>query len=293
MRPPDEFGISSQSRAVVGERLRTLRRSRGVTGEALAKKLGCDQSRISRIENGNLKPTLAFVREFSRVLGLTRSEKDNLITLTQMFLAEYDRWHLDMKGSLPDIQRRVASIEHRTHTLRCFEWFAIPGLLQTREYAFSLFNAIGGFSPQDIDAAVSARMKRTRILSDRKKRFFFVIAENALWTKMGSSNTMYEQLSHIHSLVESRQPNLSIRLLPKSAKLRILPSNSFYIHDHMLATVETVTQGLTVWKESEIRKYLEIFQSLQEEAADDAAFAKVLSSAQRKWRTMAKHEEGG
>ena len=44
--------------AAVGPRLRALRRSRGVTLDALAAETGLTASTLSRLENGRLRPTL-------------------------------------------------------------------------------------------------------------------------------------------------------------------------------------------------------------------------------------------
>lgn len=42
---------------------------RGLTQEALARKMGTKQSAISRLESGAANPSLAFLRHISRALG--------------------------------------------------------------------------------------------------------------------------------------------------------------------------------------------------------------------------------
>lgn len=61
---------SNELLQIFGDRLRLLRKSRDLAQSELADKSGVDQSRISRIESGNLNPTLQTLDALSRGLDL-------------------------------------------------------------------------------------------------------------------------------------------------------------------------------------------------------------------------------
>lgn len=57
--------------AQVDSRLRAIRKERGHTQEALAERVGCDQTTISDIEVGRAHPSLKLALALADVLGTT------------------------------------------------------------------------------------------------------------------------------------------------------------------------------------------------------------------------------
>ena len=55
----------------VGKRIRELRMQQGITQEELAKKVGCDQSTISRIEFEERNPSFEVAISIAGVLGVS------------------------------------------------------------------------------------------------------------------------------------------------------------------------------------------------------------------------------
>ena len=58
----------------LGERIRTLRKSKGVTANSLAKQIGVTQSFISAIENGQKKCSLETLAEITAVLDISLAD---------------------------------------------------------------------------------------------------------------------------------------------------------------------------------------------------------------------------
>lgn len=56
---------------LVGQRIKALRRNRGLTGEGLGKLLNLSQQHISRIENGNVRLNVEQLNKISDILGVT------------------------------------------------------------------------------------------------------------------------------------------------------------------------------------------------------------------------------
>lgn len=58
----------------LGENLKKIRLSKGITQISIAKTLGVDRSFVSNIENGKTNPTLSTISSLAKVLGVTLSE---------------------------------------------------------------------------------------------------------------------------------------------------------------------------------------------------------------------------
>lgn len=55
----------------VGERLRKIRKAKGLSQEELSMKLGCDAKYLSRLENGKANPSLQLMMKFSDITNAT------------------------------------------------------------------------------------------------------------------------------------------------------------------------------------------------------------------------------
>ena len=87
-----------------------------------------------------------------------------------------------MRTGLKPRQQALLEWDQRTRLFRAFEATVVPGLLQTAEYARARFaEGIRRLRlPNDINAAVAARVQRQEILYRPDKRFHFVLTEAAL-----------------------------------------------------------------------------------------------------------------
>lgn len=60
--------------AALGARIRTLRRSKGLSGKEAAQRAGLSPSYLSRLENGHLSPTVATLTRLVQALGASLAE---------------------------------------------------------------------------------------------------------------------------------------------------------------------------------------------------------------------------
>src|SRR5262249_57418223 len=88
------------------------------------------------------------------------------------------------------------TLEAESELFRGYEPLLVPGILHTAEYAAAVLARIIAFYevPDDLDAGVAARMQRQQILYQGNHRFHFILAEQALRTRVGSAETMIGQL---------------------------------------------------------------------------------------------------
>lgn len=61
----------------LGEKIRQLRKSRGLTQEQLAEKLDIDNKHLSKIENGDHKPTYKLILKLAEVLQINIYDLSN------------------------------------------------------------------------------------------------------------------------------------------------------------------------------------------------------------------------
>lgn len=69
-RNPDDLKISNR----FGQNLRSIRRMRGITQEALGRELGIQKSAVSKYEKGRVKPDIARLMTICRLLNVTPQE---------------------------------------------------------------------------------------------------------------------------------------------------------------------------------------------------------------------------
>ena len=106
----------------------------------------------------------------------------------------------------------------------------VPGLLQTAGYARHVFALGHARSLDEIEAAVTARMRRAGILNDPSRQFDYVLWEAALRETLGAAaDVLQEQGERLISLDDL--PNVSLAVLPFTADPGILPTAGFTVYE--------------------------------------------------------------
>lgn len=115
--------------------------------------------------------------------------------------------------------------------------------------------------PNDIMAAVGARVERQRVLFHRDNRFVVVLGEQALRTSFGAAQVKQEQLNRLLEIMS--MPNVSLGIIPLMTERPAVASAGFWIFDSSLAALETPTASLEAVRPQEIELYARMFQHLQ------------------------------
>jgi transcriptional regulator with XRE-family HTH domain len=249
-----------QAREALGHRLRDLRKDAGLTGRELATLAGWHSSKVSKIEYGRQAPSEQDIRVWCR-LTRTPSQTDDLIVAARDVEAMYVEWRRRLRTGTKARQEKSISLEAETALLRWYEPVLVPGLLHTAEYATAVLKRVVTFYevPDDVDAGVSARMRRQQALYQPNRRFHFVISQQALRTMVENRDVMAGQLDRLLSVMSMGRIRLGI--IPADAPY-IVPSNQFIIFDERLVHVETISAELTVTQPREIALYLRAFTHL-------------------------------
>ncbi len=255
-----------QARKELGARLRQLRKSAGLTGQALADATGQHFTRVSRIENGAQPPTERNIRDWCTACG-AEDQIPDLIATAQSVESAYQEWaRLSRSG-----MRRLGALDsiptyRRTTTFRIHEPIVMPGIFQTEAYTRRMLTFWYAFldAPDDMDATVAAKAERTAIALSPAKRIAVVLGEQALHTRFGTPAEHADQLTHLLSLV--RLPFVSVGVIPADVQRYALATIGFWIFDNNAVALETPTAAIKVTRPQEIARYAAMFDLLQNEA---------------------------
>ncbi len=252
------------SRDYLGQRLRALRKQRGVTGQELAKMIGYSQSGISKVEKGLLRPTIEVVEQICKALKVPAAEKRLLIEQTRLFLEEFNKWSIRSFDSYAESQKIVQEREQRATLHRGYNIQLVFGLLQAPEYMRCVFRALAPTSATDIEEAIAHRIKRQKILHQSGRSFHYILDERALESNLCDRRVMQEQLAMLRAA--SMNSNLELRILPMGAPLSVCSMTNFAIFDNSLVTVETLTHELTIWTDPDVQRYIHTFSVIRDGA---------------------------
>ncbi|MFI6702172.1 Scr1 family TA system antitoxin-like transcriptional regulator [Streptomyces sp. NPDC050509] len=191
------------TRMRLGRRLRKLREREGLSLRQLSEQVGgYSHSYLGRVELGDQLPSEALVSSLDAYFNTDG-------VLSELLELVHD-------SSIPDYGRVVVSREADAVRIQVFTSSLIPGLLQTKEYAWELFRAsLPGESEDGLNKFVAVRMKRKGIFERDDPPFYWAIMdEAALRRPMKSAALMAAQLRHILEVTESR--HLTVQVLPFS-----------------------------------------------------------------------------
>ncbi|KDQ67241.1 helix-turn-helix transcriptional regulator [Streptomyces sp. NTK 937] len=247
---PEELGKSRQE---LGSMLRDLRKAAGLSGDRLAARCAMSQSKVSRIENGQTRPTLVDIEALLIALEAPPEVVAEVSALTRTANTEWqDARGLRRKG-LDKKQRELAGLEASSADFRFFLLSMITGLLSTPEYIRASLAHI----PGDHSKAIARKLERQEVLYDRSKRFTFLLTEQAARSPFLAPHAMAVQLDRLASL--THLPNVRLGVVPMDTPLPGCPLNTFTIYDGRLATAEMST-GVMVFRDPrDVRAYAEEF----------------------------------
>jgi hypothetical protein len=273
-----------EARKVLAHRLKELRtnppRGNALTGDQLAEAMGWPgrKPRISKIENGTQLPTIDDIKAWATACG-AEDEIPNLIAQVKGIDSMYTEWRRAEKAGLGDIQESFVRLYEGTSQLRVWQHSAVPGLLQTEEYARAHMSTIIAFRgiPDDVDRAVAARMAQQEVLGGAR-RFMFLLGEAALRTPMVDAAGMREQLDKLAGYTHEHA-NVSLGILPSTVRPPVMPPENFWLYDTTEVRVDGVAAQLRIRKPDDIAVYEAAFTALAEVCVYGEAARALIHSA--------------
>jgi transcriptional regulator with XRE-family HTH domain len=261
--------------------MREIRKDAGLSARELATATGQHFTRISKIEHGVQGPTDDDIRAWCRACG-TKDQITDLIATARVVESAY----LEFRRQARSGMRRVTGahtmpLYDRTTRFRIYEHNVIPGLFQTAAYCAAMLSFWIGFLdvPDDLDAAVTARMDRQRVVYQAGKRFEVILEEQALRTWFADAQAQAGQLGRLLDVMSI--PTVSLKIVPLRTERDGVPSTGFWIFDESLVALEIPTASIEVTRPSEIELYTRMFAHLNDVAVGGAAARRLIVRALR------------
>jgi hypothetical protein len=257
---------------------------------AAANELEFSRARMYRIENGEVAVRKHDVIAMCGIYGATDSIKEVLIGLAAESKAK-GWWHA-YGDVVPGWFELYVGMESAASRLRHYATGVIPGLLQTKEYAESVFRTRPEFDEEAVQNAVAVRLERQSLLKRRSPKppeLEVIIEEGALRRSMADTPGLQRQLALLANM--SQRPGVSVRILAASAgHHRALASGAFTILDFPSVGAaspepttiysESLTGALYLEKPGEVEIYNDVWHSLDQLVLDrrgsDDLIAKII-----------------
>lgn len=269
-----------RAREALGVRLHRLRAESGLTGRQLAAQLGWPPSKISKLENGRQTATEADLSAWADATGhaaLGESLKADLRTLE----TQYQSWKRRLASGHQRAQKEAGQEERSAGLIRAYEPTAIPGVLQTPDYARHVLasGAVLHQSPRDTDEAVRERMRRQELLYEPGRRFRFLLWEGALRALVCPRDVLAAQLDRLTGLIGLDTVDLGI--IPFTVQLPLTLRHGFWIHDDAHVTVETINAALWLDSAADVALYVRAWQMYEQAAVRGNDAHRLIATARR------------
>ena len=260
------LSTAQAARAAIASRLDEIRRDAGLTGLELATRCGWHKSKASRMARARTGPSDEHIRAWCRACG-AHDQAADLIAASRTAESMYVNWRQLHRDGMRRVHEKTLPLYQRTRNFRVYASNLVPGMLQTEGYATGLLRSITDFqgTPDDVVDAVQARLDRSRVVHEGDHRFALLLEETVLYYRVCDDTAMAGQLRHLLEVMS--RPNVSLGIIPFTARRAVWPLEAFYAFDDAQVAVETLTAEVNITAPGEIRTYLKAFAELSRTAA--------------------------
>lgn len=264
-------------RRELGARLRALRLEKGLTVDQVAELLLCSPSKVSRMETGQRGATPRDIRDLSGIYGVTDQAQVAYMTELAKEGKQQGWWQshdLDFAAYV-DLEQAAMATSYYQSSI-------VPGLLQTVGYMRAMYSGglPGEITPERADELMTVRFRRQEILTrETPLPLHTILDEAVLHRVIGGGATMAGQLRHLKAVAS--RPSVTLQVLPYAAGAHPAMDNMFNILEFDVVPPVVYVEGLMGWlyieRESEVARYQQIFEYLQNIALDPQETIALLS----------------
>jgi transcriptional regulator with XRE-family HTH domain len=236
----EEHGRPVAARRMLGNLLRALRDSAGISPETAARRIGKDRTTLSRLEGGHSPFKDTDLDALLILYRIDRNERVSLLALNARITET--PWWTPYRQHLASWYCSYLVLESAARYIFTYENRFIPGLLQTPEYAEAIIRA-RFTDDEQVRRLVDIRRHRQDAilehpsLSDPATQLWAIIDNAALQDGLDSPGVMCRQIEFLKR-VDAECPHVTVQVVTRGAYAA--RSNSFSIlrlHPSMLAEV--------------------------------------------------------
>ncbi|MFB4297439.1 Scr1 family TA system antitoxin-like transcriptional regulator [Actinomadura sp. NTSP31] len=215
----------------LGIELRRLREHLGRTVEEVADRLGWSPSKLSRIENARIGVRVSDVRLLLELYRVGERHKGEVLALAQA--ATEHGWWAGYRDVLSGEFGTYVALEDEARTALTFTTYAVPGLLQSKDYAHRILSSgrvIAVSTPREVERRLELRMRRQEVLhGDGSLTLSAVVDESVLLRVIGGRDIMRRQMLDLLELAEL--PNVHVHVLPLDVDREPIFADDFTLLD--------------------------------------------------------------
>lgn len=253
-------------------RLRQLREAAGVSLDEVAAYLECSAAKISRIETGRITARVPDVRNMLDLYQVTGAERDEILNLVRD--SRQPGWWRAYSDILVEGADTYLGLEDAAASIRSYQSYLIPGLLQTKEYAHAVSAPRMDVTEDHIERHIALRMTRQEIWRrDPPPQAHFILDESILHRTAALGSTVGRQQLQQLSQVGG-QSNLTLQVVTYGAGIGASGGISFVLYgfpdpaEPQVAYVEQLFGTRIETKIDQVARYEQAFQDLRTTALD-------------------------
>lgn len=272
----------------LGAQIRRYRDELGLDQPAVANAIGIKQAHMSAVEHGRTKLSADKLTTLAEALQIPPEVADRMEQLRAR--AQVPGWWEQYTDIMSEPLQALVELEADASWIRTYEGQAVPGLLQTKDYAERLISTASVHRRVgDIDRLLELRLRRQQRLEDPDFQLTAIVSEMAIRQQVGGPDVLREQLAYLLQVV--REHNVTVQVVPFTADAHAALCDQFMIiqwpaeEDPEAVYVD----GLTSWRihenNREIRQYSHAFASVQAKALPPRNSAKLIKDVMKELPT--------
>ncbi len=261
------------ARHYFGAEMRRHREAAQLSLVQLAGIVNSSKSTLARIETAELMPPPDLPDRLDAAFGTDRHF--------------HGLYKLAKREAHPDQYQRYMDFEAQAEVIENFGAQAIPGLLQTKEYASAQLSLQEELSRERLEELVNARMSRQdRLRSAEPPLYWAIIDETVLRRQMGSRECMYKQLARLLEQVDTQDSK--VQVMPFSAGAHYLMGGALTMLTLPNGSTAAYEEGIEVGHLYEDRdsakKWRRRYEVLRANALSPAASAELIRDAMEDYK---------
>jgi transcriptional regulator with XRE-family HTH domain len=273
-------GAPAARRRALGNQLRRLRESRGITAGQAAEAIRGSHSKISRMEKGRVGLKERDLGDLLTLYGVTDAdERAAMLNLARE--AATPGWWRAYSDVLPAWLEPYVGLEAAASVICCYEVQSVPGLLQTPQYAQALIQRGSAVGDEEITRRAELRIHRQQILRGlHPPQLRAVVDEGALRRPVGGRDVARGQLQHLIEM--TGHAAVTLQILPFSAGTHPAMGGPFTVFGFAepdlddVVYIEQLTSALYLDKPADIDYYHQVMEQLCREAKPAGSTVKIL-----------------
>jgi transcriptional regulator with XRE-family HTH domain len=265
----------------LGAELRRLREEAGLTIDRVAEALECSQSKVSRIETGQVSATPRDVRDMLELYRVDDAQREAMVQIAR---ETRQRGWWQKFVDVPDGVPAYVGLEAAATSIDIYMALIVPALLQTPDYARAVIGAVRPDLPgKEINRRVELRVLRRQALLDQERppALRVLLDDTVLARPVGGPAVMAAQRRQL--LEDATRPAVTIQVLPVGAGAHAGMDGPFTIFgfpaaaERDVVALDSAADALYLEGPEDLRRYRRVFELLLPAALTPEASAEVIA----------------